>query len=101
MEGKRQSFVLEKQSGMCGDGLGNARTGEVQLFRREIVSGNLSRPTAPLKAVLTSDRQTDVAEDAINVGNRPPTDQREGTARRVVQLSNEGLELALENYLRW
>lgn len=84
---------------MCGDGLGDARAGEVELFGREMVTGNLSRPAAPLKAVLTGDGQIYVPEDGIDVGNRPPADERECSSRRVVQLSNEGLELALENYL--
>jgi hypothetical protein len=99
MQGKRQSFVLEKQLGMCGNGLRDARAGEVQLFRREMVSGNLSSPAAPLKAVLTGDRKIDVPEDGVAVGNRSPADERQRSARRIVQLSNEGLELALENYL--
>ena len=101
MQGERQSFVLEKQFGMCGNGLGDARACEVELFGREVVSGNLCRPAAPLKAVLTGDRKIDVAEDGIDVGNRSPADERECSTRRVVQLSNEGLELAPENYFGW
>jgi len=99
MEGKRQSFVLEKQIGMRGDGLGDARAGEVQLFRREMVSGNLSGTTAPLEAVLARDGQAHIAKDGIDVADRPPADQRKCPARRLVQLSDEGLELALENNL--
>jgi hypothetical protein len=99
MQGKRQSFVLEKQLGMCGNSLGDARAGEVEFFRRQMVSGNLSRTAAPLKAVLASDGKIDFPEDGVDIRNRSPADERECSARRVVQLSNQRLELALENYL--
>ena len=98
MQRERQSFVLENQLGMGGNSLGDALAGEVQLFRHEMVSGNLSCTAAPLKAVLAGDGKTDIPEDGIDVGNRPSADERECSVRRVVQLSNEGLKLALENY---
>ena len=100
MQGKRQSFVLEKQIGMCGDSLGDASAGEVQLFRRQMVSGNLPSPAASLKAVLPSHGKIYVPEDGVDVGNRSPADERESPARCIKQLSNERLKLALENDLR-
>ena len=88
MQGKRQSFVLEKKLGMCGDSLGDARAGKVEFFRRQMVSGNLSPAAAPLKAVLASDGKIVFPEDGIDIGDRSPADERERSARSVVQLSN-------------
>src|SRR5687767_7176688 len=100
MEGERQALVLESDSPVSGDGGLEPLTGVQQLFRCLVVAADLSRGVAALEPVKSRNWKARPAEDRVYALDRSPADQSERTARSVVQLANEGMQIVLEPHLR-
>jgi hypothetical protein len=84
---------------MASDRFGQSGAGEIEFFRHDVVTGNLSRPAPPLKAVLSGDREIGIAENGINVRNRAPADESEGAPGSIVKLENQATQDPFEYYL--
>jgi hypothetical protein len=90
VEGERQALVLEQKTGVTHDQRLELLAQWVAQVRRRAVRPEATGGIPPFEPVLTGEREAQLAQALLEVGERAAADQRQRTTTGLVQTSDQG-----------